>query len=162
MPPSPILPDESGAPQWPDGIVGSMTHCDGYRAATVAHDRNVAAIGIDAELHEPLPDGLLAAIARDAESRRHEQLCRAVPDVHWDRLLFSAKESAYKAWYPLTRRWLGFEEADITLRPDGTFITRLLTTPAESIPPTGFTGRWLTADDLLLTVTTLPPAEPRF
>jgi 4'-phosphopantetheinyl transferase EntD len=35
--PTPILPGERGAPQWPAGIVGSMTHCAGYRAAALAH-----------------------------------------------------------------------------------------------------------------------------
>ncbi|MGW0580292.1 4'-phosphopantetheinyl transferase superfamily protein, partial [Streptomyces sp. NPDC002920] len=50
----------------------------------------------------------------------------------WDRLLFSAKESVYKAWFPLTRKWLDFSEADIDLpagtagQPYGTFRARLL------------------------------------
>ena len=34
----------------------------------------------------------------------------------WDRLLFSAKESVYKAWFPLARCWLGFE--DVTVHVD--------------------------------------------
>ena len=44
-------------------------------------------------------------------------LARAVPLTHWGRLLFSAKEAVYKAWYPLTGRWLGFEEARLTIDP---------------------------------------------
>ena len=35
--------------------------------------------------------------------------------VAWDRLLFSAKEAVYKAWYPLAERWLGFEDALIAI-----------------------------------------------
>ena len=53
--PVPILIGERGAPQWPPGIVGSITHCDGYRAAAVAHASDVAAIGMDAEPDDPLP-----------------------------------------------------------------------------------------------------------
>ena len=34
--PAPLLKGEWGEPQWPKGIVGSMTHCQGYRAAAVA------------------------------------------------------------------------------------------------------------------------------
>src|SRR5437868_12446432 len=49
MPPVPIMRGEKGAPRWPDGVVGSMTHCDGYRAAAVAKARDIAALGIDAE-----------------------------------------------------------------------------------------------------------------
>jgi 4'-phosphopantetheinyl transferase EntD len=35
--------------------------------------------------------------------------------VCWDGVLFSAKETVYKAWFPLTHRWLGFEQASITI-----------------------------------------------
>ncbi|MFF1717797.1 hypothetical protein [Streptomyces sviceus] len=50
-------------PAWPDGVVGSMTHCDGYRAAAVAHAGEVLGVGIDAEHHLPLPEGVFASIA---------------------------------------------------------------------------------------------------
>ncbi|MEV5463347.1 hypothetical protein AB0L17_35085 [Streptomyces cellulosae] len=43
--PVPILTGEGGAPAWPDGVVGSMTHCDGYRAAAVAHAGEVRGVG---------------------------------------------------------------------------------------------------------------------
>ena len=42
--------------------------------------------------------------------------------VCWDRLLFSAKEAVYKAWFPLAGRWLGFEDADRRRRPSGSGI----------------------------------------
>ena len=58
LPRSPLLPWERGAPQWPVGVVGSMTHCAGYRAAAVARARDVVTIGIDAEPHAVLPDGV--------------------------------------------------------------------------------------------------------
>ena len=44
-------------------------------------------------------------------------LAGAPAGIHWDRLIFSAKESVYKAWYPLARRWLGFEEAAVSIDP---------------------------------------------
>ncbi len=70
VPPAAILPGPRGAPGWPPGIVGSMTHCAGYRGAAVARQRvRRASIGIDAEPHGPLPDGVLAAIARPEEHR---------------------------------------------------------------------------------------------
>ena len=76
------------------------------------------------------------------------------PSVHWDRLLFSAKESVYKAWFPLARKWLGFEEADVVFRPDGTFSAELIGT-STSVPDgteiTGFDGRWLARDGLAIT-----------
>ena len=55
--PVPIMRGEKDMPLWPDGIVGSITHTNGYRAAIVAHGLAVRSLGIDAEPHEPLPTG---------------------------------------------------------------------------------------------------------
>jgi hypothetical protein len=55
--PAPIVRGEKGAPVWLDGVVGSITHCAGYRGAAVAEARDVRALGIDAEPHGKLPDG---------------------------------------------------------------------------------------------------------
>jgi len=158
--PVPILIGERGAPRWPPGIVGSITHCDGYRAAAVARASDVAAIGMDAEPGEPLPRGVLDVISLPAERARLAALAGERPAVCWDRLLFSAKESVYKAWFPLTGRWLGFEDADVTTSQDGTFTARLrtgLTEPTEAQPPpASFAGRWLAAGGLMLTAIAVP------
>ena len=158
--PVPILIGERGAPQWPPGIVGSITHCDGYRAAAAAHASDVAAIGMDAEPGDSLPRGVLDVISLPAERTRLAALAAERPAVCWDRLLFSAKESVYKAWFPLTGRWLGFEDADVTISPDGTFTARLLTGPTEPAgaqpPAASFAGRWLAAGGLMLTAIAVP------
>jgi 4'-phosphopantetheinyl transferase EntD len=125
--PAAILPGQAGAPQWPPGIVGSITHCAGYRAAAVARASEVMTIGLDAEPALPLPGEVLPMVALPGERDRIRDLTRDVPGICWDRLLFSAKESVYKAWFPLARRWLGFADADITINAaDGTFEARLL------------------------------------
>jgi len=169
-PPVPILPGEQREPQWPEGVVGSMTHCAGYCAAAVARTGDVSALGIDAEVHAPLPEGVLDLVSLESERARLAELTERTPgSVHWDRILFSAKESVYKAWFPLTRRWLGFEEADIVLRLDGSFEATLLngqngTDPAgagsaasaapssaDSGIPRGFAGRWAVSGGLIAT-----------
>jgi 4'-phosphopantetheinyl transferase EntD len=154
--PVPILIGERGAPQWPPGIVGSITHCDGYRAAAAAHASDVAAIGMDAEPDDPLPRGVLDVISLPAERARLAALAGEGPAVCWDRLLFSAKESVYKAWFPLTGRWLGFEDADVTITPDGTFTARLLAELTETQPPASFAGRWLASGGLIFTAIVVP------
>src|ERR1022692_2231466 len=63
LPPVPIVPGLRGAPQWPSGIVGSMTHCAGYRASAVARMQDMLILGLDAEPDHRLPDGVLDAIA---------------------------------------------------------------------------------------------------
>jgi 4'-phosphopantetheinyl transferase EntD len=155
LPPVPIVPGFRGAPQWPSGVVGSITHCAGYCASAVAHDRDVVSIGLDAEPHDKLPPGVLDAIATQGEQADLAALAAARPDVYWDRLLFSAKESVYKAWFPLTRRWLGFDEASVDIDPvTGTFAARLLVKGPvlNGTTITGFDGRWLVSERLIATV----------
>lgn len=149
LPSAPIPRGERGAPQWPAGVVGSITHCAGYRACAVAWRHEVVTIGLDAEPHGPLPPGVLTVVASAAEQARLTALAAAAPGVHWDRLLFSAKESVYKAWFPLTGRWLGFDDAAIDFDPGrGEFTARLL---LDDTPVAGFAGRWLVRDGLLAT-----------
>jgi 4'-phosphopantetheinyl transferase EntD len=156
---APILPGLRGAPQWPAGVVGSMTHCDGYRACAVALRNDIVTIGLDAEPHDRLPDGVLEAVSLAPERERVAELTAAVPGVCWDRLLFCVKESVYKAWFPLTSRWLGFEEACVDFEVSSqSFAARLLVTgPAvNGRPLTGFTGRWLISGGLIVTAIVVP------
>jgi 4'-phosphopantetheinyl transferase EntD len=163
LPPVPIVPGLRGAPQWPSGVVGSITHCAGYRAAALARDDDLVTIGVDAEPHDKLPDGVLDAVSSGAEQAGLAALSAARPDVHWDRLLFSAKESVYKAWFPLTRRWLGFEEAHIDFDPaHGTFTARLLVDGpvVNGTPLTGFSGQWMVSRGLLATAIAVMAPSP--
>ncbi|MGW2842916.1 4'-phosphopantetheinyl transferase superfamily protein [Streptomyces sp. NPDC001493] len=69
------------------------------------------------EPHSPLREGILPAVSLPAERDHLALLSTRRPSICWERLLFSAKESVYKAWFPLTGQSLGFDEADITFRP---------------------------------------------
>jgi 4'-phosphopantetheinyl transferase EntD len=161
VPPVPILKGDKGEPCWPDGVVGSLTHCTGYRGAVVGRNDAVRSVGIDAEPHDVLPDGVLDAITLEEE--RHE--ISALPEgLHWDRILFCAKEATYKAWFPLTKRWLGFEDAHIVFDVDapgagaaGRFVSKILIDgKAFSGPPlTALRGRWSVDRELVLTAIVL-------
>jgi 4'-phosphopantetheinyl transferase EntD len=123
-PPVPILPGAGGAPVWPVGVQGSMTHCAGYAAAAVGCSPRIAGIGIDAELDAPLPDGVLELVATPAEQHRLTPTQPGGP--HWDRLLFSAKEAIYKAWFPMVGDWLDHQDAEIVFHPHNHSFTALL------------------------------------
>lgn len=156
--PGPVAAGERGEPLWPAGAVGSITHCRGYRGCAVARADDLAAIGIDAEPHAPLPQGLLGDVARAEELPALAGLSRAEPEIHWDRLLFSAKEAVYKAWYPLAGRWLGLEDTALEIDPAQRRFTARLLVPGPLVAGselTGFAGRWLVADGLVLTATAL-------
>lgn len=118
VPAQAVLPGHRGAPVWPAGLIGSMTHCEGYCAASLARATDLASLGIDAEPHEELPEEVIDAVGLPTEHERLRELALRNPSVHWDRLLFSAKESVYKAWFPLTGKWLDFLEADIEILAD--------------------------------------------
>ncbi len=158
VPEAPILKGEKGEPRWPAGLVGSLTHCEGYRGAVVGRRSSVRSVGIDAEPHGVLPTGVLDAISLPAERR---EIAGLPAGLHWDRILFCAKEATYKAWFPLTERWLGFEDAHISFEVDreggGSFVSRILVDPsARSGPPlTELTGRWSVASGLALTAIVL-------
>lgn len=154
QPAVPILKGEKGEPRWPAGIVGSLTHCQGFRGAAVGRNPGVRSLGIDAEPHDVLPDGVLAAVSLPEERSAIDAL---PADLHWDRILFCAKEATYKAWFPLTGRWLGFEDAHISFDVDGSgdgggFVSRILIDPAAvSGPPlTALRGRWSVRQGLVL------------
>jgi 4'-phosphopantetheinyl transferase EntD len=140
MEPVAILRGDNGEPLWPRQIVGSL---------------QVRSLGIDAEPHEPLPEGVLDHVSIEPE---REVLTSRNSAVHWDRLLFCAKEATYKAWFPLAKRWLGFEDAHITFEQTGegtgTFRSELLVDGATvdgGQPLLGFDGRWLVQDGLIVT-----------
>jgi 4'-phosphopantetheinyl transferase EntD len=154
----PILRGYRGAPQWPAGVTGSITHCPGYCAAAVARTRDLAAIGLDAEPNDTLPGGVLEMVSQPGERARLRDLWAAAPEISWDRLLFCAKEAVYKAWFPLTGQWLGFGDADVTINAaDATFSARLLVPAPAGVPlDGGFTGKWLARDGFILTAIAVP------
>lgn len=70
--------------------------------------------------------------------------------------MFSAKEAVYKAWFPLTGRWLGFEDAEVSVDADaGTFRAVLR---VEAPPLDAFTGRWMVEREIVCTAVVVPLA----
>lgn len=97
LPAAPILPGFDGAPEWPPSVLGSITHCAGYRAAVIARVGDAHMLGIDAEPNAPLPDGVLELIALPEEQRLLSRLgrffrilvradfARCCPRIYWRR-----------------------------------------------------------------------------
>jgi 4'-phosphopantetheinyl transferase EntD len=153
FPPAPLLPGPDREPRWPDGVAGSIAHCPGYAVAVAGHRRSLRTVGVDAEPHAPLPTGVLAKVTSPAE---REHLAALPPGRHWDRILFCAKETVYKAWYPLTRRWLGFDDATVAFDPATATFAATILVPA---PVGGFAGRFAVHGGLV--VTTIAESLPK-
>lgn len=124
----PIPVADSRAPAWPKGVVGSITHTGFYCAAAVAWASEFCAVGIDAADNRPLPEDILEQITSRAEQiwiRKHMASAQG-HQVAADSLIFSIKESIYKAWNPMTGAWLGFEDAFVVVDPGSrTFVAEL-------------------------------------
>lgn len=162
---APLLRDDQGAPLWPAGIHGSLSHSQGLCLAIAT--AGGTSIGVDVERHQPLPPGVARTILTPQEETKLPHLSShySLPTV-----VFSAKEALYKAWYPLTHQWLGFHDAQTTLtvqRADhygaqGTFTATL----SDSVLPHSGDirqrwgragGEWWIVEDYIVTVWTIPP-----
>jgi len=123
LPPAPVPVGADRAPQWPGGVIGSLSHTRTVCLAAVAPASAARAIGIDVEDDAPLEEALIPSICTRAERARY-----AGPDAaRLAKLTFSAKEAAYKAQYPLTKTLFGFNHLDVTFdaakgRFDATFL----------------------------------------
>ncbi|CRM08471.1 MULTISPECIES: 4'-phosphopantetheinyl transferase family protein [Pseudomonas] len=105
---------EDRAPVWPAHISGSITHSTGHAAAIVAHTAQWRGLGMDLEnvLTLERAERLAGEILTADEMRRmaalpREQIALLVT------LTFSAKESLFKALYPIVQKRFYFEHAEL-------------------------------------------------
>ncbi len=155
VPHAPLLNDEDRAPHWPSGVVGSITHTQGFCAVVVARNESHRGLGIDAEPAAPLRERLFGHICTDVE---RESLAEGPLDSAGlnARLIFCAKEAFYKCQYAVTQTYLGFHDVDVSLS-ESTFSVKL----RKDVPPLfevgdRLEGRFVLFDDLVVTACELP------
>jgi 4'-phosphopantetheinyl transferase EntD len=125
-------------PLWPDGVLGSITHGGGYAAAVLCRPDAHAGIGIDIEAVVDVQTraSLLALVVTQAELALLRQAAGTLSDDHLLTLVFSAKESFFKAAYRQVGQYFGFEclaltHCDVAAR---TLELRCTTTLATGLP----------------------------
>lgn len=109
----PILREGARAPRWPAGIVGAIAHSAGWAAAACAQREAFRGVGIDLERVRPVKQSLAARIARPDELAAWLALPAARQPLAFTRM-FSAKESIYKALFPATGVFLGYQDASVS------------------------------------------------
>lgn len=133
-----------GAPSWPEGVVGSITHTDDDAVAVVVERGPYLAIGIDLEsiAHAARTEDLLATVTTAQER------AAAPSGLPLAALVFSAKEAVYKCLYPLGGIFLEFHDVELAIDPAGRF--RVLR--ADGYDPTPLHGRFAFDADHVATV----------
>ena len=155
------VPIQRGAdrqPLWPPGICGSITHCEGCWAAAAARRADAWSLGLDAERRQVISEGVLRRVALPSE---RDILSAAPGDIPWDVLLFSAKESVFKAWFPIARTWLGFEDVRVEFNYERqTFhaVVITLNCPGQWVPSV-LRGRYLIEAGFVVTGVVVPPPQ---
>jgi len=149
---APIVNDSERCPQWPESLIGSITHTKGYCGVVVARRGEAAeSIGVDVEVDEAVKVALYDKICTEAElawvlSLPESERGRVV------RAVFSAKEAFYKAQYPITRQYLGFHQVELELGLSaGTFAIALGREAGRYGVGSRFEGRVAMADGLIVT-----------
>jgi enterobactin synthetase component D len=126
----------NGAPVWPDGLTGSITHTDDFACAAVARLRDAASLGIDTE--RIMSDAQAQQVADLVASTREVSCARdaGFTELEALTLIFSAKESVFKCVHPMTGRFFDFRDVciDRVDARDHTFTARLVQELSRSFP----------------------------
>lgn len=147
-----VLPREDRSPGWPDGVVGSITHTRGHVAVALARAEAFRGVGLDVEQSEPLKLRLWDMICTDEDRAmlaRHDEPERSL----LAKIVFSAKEAAYKAQYAITEQFLGFSAMHIDLDvPNARFVATFRQEAGEVFRPGDtLVGRFVRTDRLVAT-----------
>jgi enterobactin synthetase component D len=147
LPVDAVESDDRGAPILPPGVAASITHKDTLAAALVALEPR-ARIGVDLEIDAERPQDIARRVLTAGEMAEIAHL--GGPARGREVLLrFSAKEAIYKALDPFVRRYVGFEEMEVSPREDGTALVTPRLPPSEG--PFVIDVRWLRFDGIVLT-----------
>ena len=113
LPPAPLLRAEDRAPIWPIDRTGSLSHCDTLCAAAVGKRGTVQSIGVDVETVGRVEQQLWPTLFTEKEADYFSSLAPNTVALETT-LFFSAKEAFYKCQYPLTQKWVGLQDVEIT------------------------------------------------
>lgn len=157
--PGAILNHPDRSPQWPAGILGAISHTDGWCGVAVAQAgaQGLRGVGIDAERVNPMSEGVVERVLTTNE----QQLVSGTDDPATKALLhFSAKEAVYKAIFPTLRRFVGFLEVEIVVRDAETFGASFVSPElAQALDASAISGRYWIGEGLCVTSVVLRNAS---
>ena len=130
----------SREPVWPNGIIGSISHCDGTSAAAVSAGGDLLGIGIDIEALQVLDPVVLDQICGPEEL---QWMANHPSDEQLSSVLFCIKEAVYKCVWPNLRRFIDFREVSVTPNLDeNTFVAKSVSNSLSHELIAGVSGYW--------------------
>ena len=144
--PTAIIPDGNRVPGWPAGFIGSISHTRSLCVAHVGTSKELVGIGIDLELNRSCPPEIVFQISCPNEGKG------AAPASHLPR--FVAKEAFYKAYFPVTRAWLEFQDVFVEFdRRGDKFLASIVNITKPSIGGRrSFEGHFNVIDDHIVAI----------
>ena len=155
-----LLQGEDRAPLWPSGLVGSITHTTQWCAAVLGSAEVFAGVGVDVESASGLAENLFDRICVEEERRWLDRL-PTKERAAMAKLVFSAKECAYKSQYAVTRTYLGFHAMRVEVEPSGVFTAEFRQDVGRFHEGDQIHGNFVIDDELLMTGCTIPIDAPR-
>ena len=150
---------EDRAPQWPLGMVGSITHGSGWAGAVVGNSTDWRGLGLDIEQIMPASraERLAAEILTPSELFRLETLPNEQRAQRIS-LIFSLKESLFKALYPQVLQHFYFQDAELlSIDADNNVRMRLLIDLHADWPAgSELAGQFAEFDGYLLSLVSIP------
>ncbi|MGB1059739.1 MAG: 4'-phosphopantetheinyl transferase family protein [Ketobacter sp.] len=152
-----LLKGRQREPAWPEGWVGSISHSNGLCVVAIAPDTVYSSIGLDVEQASPLGEDILDLICSAAEQDQMTRLAyttgRDLASFPLSKVIFSAKESIHKVYFPLNYHTLDFLDARVELNAgNGSFIAQILNPEPEPVVPINrLMGRFTIGNDFVAT-----------
>ncbi len=97
------------SPAWPPGVVGSISHSRVWTGAAVAKDDLLHSVGLDFESVGRVQAKLDSKIMTEGDLKLH----KALTEEELRTVIFSAKESLYKAIFPIKKEFFYFDAASV-------------------------------------------------
>lgn len=140
-------------PVWPESIRGSITHSGNFAAVAVGLSKDISGVGIDLEdLSRRINFNISkhVCVKEELEWLKQFNLEQANRNL---RIIFSAKESIFKCFFPLSKTYLSFKDASIKINENNSDFSFTLSKECSDIFKMGFKqkGSYSIKNNFLLT-----------
>ncbi|OLO53560.1 hypothetical protein BKH27_05965 [Actinomyces oris] len=137
--------------------MGSISHCSDLAVAVVATRSAGISFGVDIEDAVNIEDEVVAMISSPNELEKLLVLPRCDLPISWRTVLFSAKESAFKAIFSATGSAAAPRDISVTIDVDGSFSVAWDADDATGAVPLLLVGRWLMWRQAVFTMAWIRP-----